>query len=159
MAKDTETERGKDLILPPAPKTSFLDGASNRLARTIAQISTGHWLCAPYLKRARKSRDDEVSDRCWWCGQWRMSRSHVFLRCMHPNLERARKEIWGRPDEDGKIPKRPTSIGQLLWKARWEKPLADWIVATGVGLLGPRKRDYEEERLERNDGWRGEPFV
>jgi hypothetical protein len=37
MAKDTETERGKDSILPPAPKTSFLDGASNRLARTIAQ--------------------------------------------------------------------------------------------------------------------------
>jgi ribonuclease HI len=46
MAKDTETERGKDSILPPAPKTSFLDGASNRLARTIAQIRTGHWLCA-----------------------------------------------------------------------------------------------------------------
>jgi hypothetical protein len=27
MAKDTETERGKDSILPPAPKKSFLDGA------------------------------------------------------------------------------------------------------------------------------------
>jgi hypothetical protein len=65
MAKDTETERGKDSILPPAPKKSFLDGASNRLARTIAQIRTGHWLCAPYLKRTRKNRDEEVSDRCW----------------------------------------------------------------------------------------------
>jgi hypothetical protein len=40
MAKDTETELGKDSILPPAPKKSFLDGASNRLARTIAQIRT-----------------------------------------------------------------------------------------------------------------------
>jgi ribonuclease HI len=29
MAKDTETERGKDSILPPAPMKSFLDGASN----------------------------------------------------------------------------------------------------------------------------------
>jgi hypothetical protein len=27
MAKDTEIERGKDSILPPAPKKSFLDGA------------------------------------------------------------------------------------------------------------------------------------
>jgi ribonuclease HI len=144
MAKDTETERGKDSILPPAPKKSFLDGASNRLARTIAQIRTGHWLCAPYLKRTRKNRDDEVSDRCWWCGQWRMSRTHVCLRCMHPNLERARNEIWDRPDEEGRIPKRPTSIGQLLGKAKWEKSLPDLIVATGVGLLGPGKQDYEE---------------
>jgi hypothetical protein len=114
---------------------------------------------APYLKRTRKNRDDEVSDRCWWCGQWRMSRTHVFLRCMHPCLESARKEIWDRPDEEGRIPKRPTSIGQLLGKAKWEKPLADWIVATGVGLLGPGKQNYEEERIERNDGCRREPFV
>jgi hypothetical protein len=28
-----------------------------------------------------------------------------------------------------------------------------------VGLLGPGKQDYEEERIERNDGWRREPFV
>jgi hypothetical protein len=88
-----------------------------------------------------------------------MSRTHVFLRCMHPSLERARTEIWDRPDEEGRIPKRPTSIGQLLGKAKWEKPLADWIVATGVGLLGPGKQDYEEERIERNDGWRRERFV
>jgi hypothetical protein len=40
-----------------------------------------------------------------------------------------------------------------------QKPLADWIVATGVGLLGAGKQDYEEERIERNDGWRREPFV
>jgi hypothetical protein len=76
-----------------------------------------------------------------------MSRTHEFLRCMHPCLESARKEIWERPDEDGRIPTRPTSIGQLLGKAKWEKPLADWIVATGVGLLGPGKQDYEEERI------------
>jgi ribonuclease HI len=159
MAKETETERGKHSILPPAPKKSFLDSAPNRIARTIAQIRTGHWLCAPYLKRIRKDREEQVSDRCWWCGQWRMSRTHVFLRCMHPELESARKEIWERPDEDGRRGRRPRSVGQLLGKAKWEKPLADWIVATGVGLRGPGKLDYEEERVERNDGWRREPFV
>jgi hypothetical protein len=38
MAKDMETDKGKESILPPPPKKSFLDGASNKLARTIAQI-------------------------------------------------------------------------------------------------------------------------
>jgi hypothetical protein len=88
-----------------------------------------------------------------------MSRTHLFLRCMHPDLENARKEIWERPDEDSRIARRPMSISQLLGKAKWEKPLADWIMGTGVGLLGPRKQNYEEERVERNDGWRREPFV
>jgi hypothetical protein len=88
-----------------------------------------------------------------------MFRTHVFLRCMRPDLETARKEIGERPDEDGRIRRQPTSIGQLLGKAKWEKPLADWIVASGVGLLEPGKQDYEEDRVERNDGWRREPFV
>jgi hypothetical protein len=80
---------------------------------------------------------------------------------MHPDLENARKAIWERPDKDGRIARRPTSIGQLLGKAMWEKPLAvsDWIVATGVGLLGPRTQDYEAKRVERNEGWRREPFA
>jgi hypothetical protein len=47
----------------------------------------------------------------------------------------------------------------MLGKAKWEKPLADWIVATGVGSHGPGKQDYEEERVERNDGWQREPFA
>jgi hypothetical protein len=45
------------------------------------------------------------------------------------------------------------------WQSEVGKALADWIVAIGVGLLGPGKHDYEEERVERNDGWRREPFV
>jgi hypothetical protein len=64
---------------------------------------------------------------------------------MHTNLETTRTEIWDCPDEEGRIPKRPTSIGQLLGKSKWEKPLADWIAAIGVGLLGAGKQDYEEE--------------
>jgi hypothetical protein len=159
IAKDSETDKGKETITPPAPKKSFLDRASNRLARAVAQIRTGHWLCAPYLKRVRKNREEQVSDKCWWCGQYRMSRTHVFLRCMHPKLEGARKDFWDRPDEDGKIRKRPTSVGQLLGKSKWEKPLADWITATGVGLVGQDRVDKEDERVERNDGWRREPFL
>jgi hypothetical protein len=47
---------------------------------------------------------------------------------------------------------------ETFWpKLEEQKPLADWIVTTGVGLLAPGKQDYEEERVERNDGW--EPFV
>jgi hypothetical protein len=60
---------------------------------------------------------------------------------------------------DGIIMKRPTSVGQLLGKSKWEKRLADWIMATGVGLLGCGLCDFEAERVERNDGWRREPFV
>jgi hypothetical protein len=78
---------------------------------------------------------------------------------MHPELESAWKEIWGRPGEDGRKGRRPRSVGQLLGEAKWENPLADWIAATGVGLLGPGKQDVESERIERNDGWRREPFV
>jgi hypothetical protein len=52
----------------------------------------------------------------------------------HPKLENARKRIWGRLDKYGKKQNRPTSVGQLLWKSKWEKPLADWIMATGVCL-------------------------
>jgi hypothetical protein len=83
-----------------------------------------------------------------------MSRTHLFLRCMHPESESARKEIWERPDEDGQKGIWPQSVGQRHGKATWEKPPADWIAATGVGLLGPGKQDFEAERIEKNDGWR-----
>jgi hypothetical protein len=39
------------------------------------------------------------------------------------------------------------------------KCLADWIMDTGVGLLGSELRDVEAEWVERNDEWRREPFV
>jgi hypothetical protein len=40
-----------------------------------------------------------------------------------------------------------------------EKPLADWIMATGVGLVGNELRDTEAERVDRNDGWRRELYI
>jgi hypothetical protein len=79
---------------------------------------------------------------------------HTFLRCIHPKLETAREDIWDRPDKDGKIKIQPAPAGQLLGKSKWEKPLADWIMATGVGLLDNELRDNEALRVERNDEWR-----
>jgi hypothetical protein len=71
---------------------------------------------------------------------------------MHPKLEGACKDIWTRPDEDGTMRQRATSIGQLLGKSIWEKPLADWITSTGFGLVGQDMVDKVDERVERNDG-------
>jgi hypothetical protein len=83
----------------------------------------------------------------------------MFLRCTHPKLEQARKDIWDRADQDGIIMKRPTQVGLLLRKSKQEQRLTDWIMANGVGLLGCGIRDFEPERAERNDGWRRVPFV
>jgi hypothetical protein len=77
----------------------------------------------------------------------------IFLRCTHPKLEKAWNDIWGWPDEEDIIMKRLTSVGQLLGKSKWEKCLADWIMATGVGLLGCELRDFEAEWVETNDRW------
>jgi hypothetical protein len=71
---------------------------------------------------------------------------------MHLTLESARKEIWERPDENGRKGQRPKSVCQLLGKSKWEKPLWDWIKASGIGLRGPGLRDREEEGMEKNDG-------
>jgi hypothetical protein len=48
-------------IPPPPPKKSMLDKARSSIARVAAQIRTGHWRSAVYLKRIR---DD---DKCWAC--------------------------------------------------------------------------------------------
>jgi hypothetical protein len=68
-------------------------------------------------------------------------------------------KIFGIAQTDGGKGKRPTSLGQLLGKSKWEKPLADWITATGVGLVDQEMRDKKAERVERNDGWRRELFL
>jgi hypothetical protein len=53
----------------------------------------------------------------------------------------------------------PTSLAKVLGKSKWEKPLVDWITATGVGLVCQEMVEKEDERVERNDGWRREPFL
>jgi hypothetical protein len=54
---------------------------------------------------------------------------------------------------------RPTSFGQLLGKSKREKLLADWITATGVGLVVLDMVDKEDQGVERNDGWQREPLL
>jgi hypothetical protein len=53
---------GTEEVPPPPPKKSFLDSMRNALARSAAQIRTGHWRSAVYLKRIRKM----VEDKCWF---------------------------------------------------------------------------------------------
>jgi hypothetical protein len=66
-AKDTwhanPAHHGTEEIPPPPPKKSMLDRARNSIARTAAQIRTGHWRSAVYLKRIRKRE----TDHCWLC--------------------------------------------------------------------------------------------
>jgi hypothetical protein len=49
--------------------------------------------------------------------------------------------------------------GDAIGKEKVVQPLADWIMATGVGPFGNDCHDYEAERVEKNDGWRREPFL
>jgi hypothetical protein len=48
-------------------------------------------------------------------------------------------------DEEGIIMKRLNSVRQLLGKSKWETRLADWIIATGVGLVGCYRPDFEAD--------------
>jgi hypothetical protein len=58
-------------------------------------------------------------------------------------MENARIEIWERPDKDGQKGRWSASVGQLLGKPKWEKPLADWIMAMRTI---PLKSRYLEDR-------------
>jgi hypothetical protein len=51
---------GTEEIPPPQPKQSCLDNKRNSLARTVAQVRTGHWRSAVYLKRICKSNAGSV---------------------------------------------------------------------------------------------------
>jgi hypothetical protein len=87
---------GTEEIPPPPPKKSMLDRARNSIARVAAQMRTGHWRSAVYLKRIRKRE----SDQCWLCEgldrtPHRMSRAHVLLNCRNPRVVAARTEAWG----------------------------------------------------------------
>jgi hypothetical protein len=117
MAKDTETDKGKETILPPNPKKSFLDRAPNRLARKISQIRTGHWLSATYLKRVRK-----IAARGYLVYAGGVGSSGCLARMMYPpgfgecrdhNLgpprgtwsKRQTAKIFGQTSREGKVGK------------------------------------------------------
>ena len=53
--------------IPPPPKKSCMDRTKNAIARTAAQIRTGHWRSAAHFKRIKKrgcgltrAQDDQV---------------------------------------------------------------------------------------------------
>ena len=50
-------------ILSPPPKKSCMDKTRSALARTTAQIQTGYWRSAVFLKRMRERKDN----KCWSC--------------------------------------------------------------------------------------------
>jgi hypothetical protein len=132
-------------IPPPPPKKSMLDRARNSVARVAAQIRTGHWRSAAYLKMIRKRADD----RCWFCSDLgeshRMSRSHVLLKCDNPRLAAARAEAW-----EGR---RPGNVRRLLADPRWEKRFVRFLELSGVGRTMADGTDEESAYAARLDTW------
>jgi hypothetical protein len=149
-AKDTwhadPAHHGTEEIPPPPPKKSMLDRARNSIARTAAQIRTGHWRSAVYLKRIRK-RD---TDHCWLCDgigqkQHRMSRVHVLMNCRNPQVMAARAEAWEE--------KNPGSVRRLLADPRWEKRFVRFLELSGVGRTLADGTDEESVYAARMDTW------
>jgi hypothetical protein len=133
---------GVEEIPPPPPKKSCMDGARNSIARTAAQIRTGHWRSAAYFKRIRKRRDD----KCWFCaGDARMTRSHALLLCPNATLAAARAEAWEWRD--------PGSIRVLQPNPRWERRLLRFLELSGMGRTVEGGLDEEEAHAARIDGW------
>ena len=140
MRTPTIMERKKSRL--PPPKKSCMDGARNAIARTAAQIRTGHWRSAVYLKRIRKRRDDG----CWFCEKGaRMTRSHALLHCPNATLAVARVEAWEGRNSGG--------IRTLLSNPRWEKRLLRFLELSGVRRMVEGGEDEDEAHAARMDRW------
>jgi ribonuclease HI len=55
----TPSHHGIEEKPPPPPKKPCLDSMRNSIARTVAQIRTGHWRSTVYIKRTRKIAEDK----------------------------------------------------------------------------------------------------
>jgi hypothetical protein len=107
-----------------------MDRAENAIARTAAQVGTGHWRSAIYFKRTRKRKNGG----CWFCGGARMTRSHALLHCPNATLAAARVEAWEGRNLRG--------IRVLLSNPRWESRLQRFL---GLSAVGRRVEDGEDE--------------
>jgi ribonuclease HI len=89
------SDHGTEEIPSPSPKKSCMDNMRNALARTAAQIRTGHWRSAVYLKRIRKMAED----KCWFCQGSVVSfvfpRPHIPLGWMASSREIKNKKSAG----------------------------------------------------------------
>ena len=71
-----------------------------------------------------KKRGD---DRCWFCHECKMTRSHALLHCTNDKLRAARAEAWKGKD--------PGSIRVLLNNPRWERRLLRFLELSEAGRL------------------------
>jgi hypothetical protein len=117
------SHHGTEEIPPPPPKKSCLDNMRNAIARTAAQIRTGHWRSAVYLKQIRKMAED----KCWFCQPSAcMTRSHVLLHCPNAKPRAAREEAW-----EGKTP----GGVRVLLNPRWERRFVKFLELSGAGRV------------------------
>jgi len=129
-------------IPPPPPKKPSPDKARNSIARTAAQIRTGHWRSAVYLKGIRKRADDG----CWFCQRSaRITRSHVLLHCPNEKLVATRVEAW-----EGK---NPGGVQVLLANPRWERQFVRFLELSGVGRIMKDGTDEDGTCAARMDEW------
>jgi hypothetical protein len=129
-----------------------MDRARDSAARAVAQLRTNQWLSGVYLKRIKK----RSHDACWFCEPShnsqdtpRMTRTHVFLRCVA--FEEIRRETWTDPLTGEST--RPSCIGQLLGNPRWEKRLLKFVQRTKIERIGPDLMDNEIRRVTRYERW------
>jgi len=74
---------------------SYMDRTRNAIARTAAQIRSGHRHSAVCLGVIRKRADD----KCWFCRRSvRMTRSHVLLHRPNEKLVSGRTDCVGRKE-------------------------------------------------------------
>jgi hypothetical protein len=133
---------GTEEIPPPQPKQSCLDNKRNSLARTVAQVRTGHWRSAVYLKRICKMAEDKR----WFCQtSARMTRSHVLLHCPNAKLRAARAEAWEN--------KNPGGVRVLLANPRWGRRLVKFLELSGVGRVMANGTDEDGAHAARMDEW------
>jgi hypothetical protein len=132
---------GNEEIPPPPAKNSCVNRARNYIARTAAQIRTGHWRSAVYFSRIRKRRDES----CWFCeGKARKTRSHALFHCPNASLAAARVEAWEGWN--------PRSIGVLLSSPRWEGRLLRHLQLSGVGRLVEGGIEEDKAHASSQDG-------
>jgi hypothetical protein len=130
---------GSEEILPPPTKKSCLDGARNSIARCAAQIRTGHWRSAVYLKGSRRQvlvlPGAELHDQ---------------VACSPPLPERQNQ---GSPHRGLGRQGPGKCQGPPVEPTRWERSLLRFLELSGVGRVMEDGVDEEEARAGRLDRW------
>jgi hypothetical protein len=106
-----------------------------------AQIKTGHWRSAVYLRRIKKRRDDI----CCFCeGGAEMTRSHALLHCPNATLAAASVEVREGRNSGG--------VRVLLANPRWESRLLRFLELSSAGRFVEGGVDEDEAHASKMDG-------